>query len=97
MALSPALFRWCDTLGGSGRSFGQFYFVPWLPSEILVDPHGYHRDGDDDVMLGQSWLRNDGAGVFTEFAVTSSPLTGGPDRNRLADINADGRLDVGAR
>lgn len=49
------------------------------------------RDGDLDLLLGTRWLRNDGSSwsVFT-----LSRTKGLPDRNRLADINADGRLDA---
>ncbi len=49
------------------------------------------RDGDKDLLLGTQWLRNDGASwsVHTLFSTSSSP-----DRNRLADVNKDGRLDA---
>jgi hypothetical protein len=49
------------------------------------------RDGDADLLQGTQWLRNDGS------AWAPLPLhTGGssPDRNRLADLNGDGRLDA---
>jgi hypothetical protein len=49
------------------------------------------RDGDLDLLLGTKWLRNDGSS-WTEFTLNT---TGGePDRNRLADINGDGKLDA---
>ncbi len=53
------------------------------------------NDGDMDILLGTKWLRND-AGVWTEFTLgTISDLgSGTPDRNDLADINGDGRLDA---
>lgn len=49
------------------------------------------RDGDADLLLGTQWLRNEG----TSWSVfTLSTSSGEPDRNRLADINRDGRLDA---
>ncbi|MCB0064890.1 MAG: VCBS repeat-containing protein [Caldilineaceae bacterium] len=54
------------------------------------------RDGDPDLMLGTQWLRNDGNGRWTPFALApaSVPADAKPDRHRLADLNNDGRLDV---
>jgi hypothetical protein len=49
------------------------------------------RDSDSDILLGTMWLRNDEDG-FT--AREFSALGGKPDRNRLADLNGDGRLDA---
>jgi hypothetical protein len=49
------------------------------------------RDGDIDLMLGTKWLRNDGE-TWSLFTVHDTSTD--PDRNRLADINGDGRLDV---
>jgi hypothetical protein len=49
------------------------------------------RDGDTDLLLGTRWLRNDG-GSWSLF--TLSNASGSPDRNRLVDINGDGRLDA---
>ncbi|MFN0156887.1 MAG: FG-GAP-like repeat-containing protein [Bacteroidota bacterium] len=49
------------------------------------------RDGDIDLALGTKWLRNNGAS-WSGF--TMHGTGGDPDRNRLADINGDGRLDV---
>jgi hypothetical protein len=49
------------------------------------------RDGDLDLLLGTKWLRNDGD-TWKEMTIA---LTGdNPDRNRLADINRDGRVDA---
>jgi FG-GAP-like repeat len=48
-------------------------------------------DGDVDLLLGTQWLRNDGAS-WTVF--TLNPTAGMPDRNRLVDINKDGKLDA---
>lgn len=49
------------------------------------------RDGDADLVLGTQWLRND-AGTWTNFVLNGT--SGKPDRNRLADINDDGVIDV---
>lgn len=50
------------------------------------------RDGDEDLMLGTQWLRNEGDGVdWTAFTLAPDTM---PDRHRLADLNGDGRLDV---
>jgi len=50
------------------------------------------RDGDTDLFQGTYWLQNDGSGNYIQFLVAS--IAGHPDRNRLADINKDGRLDA---
>ncbi len=49
------------------------------------------RDGDIDLLLGTKWLRNNGES-WTSYTLNSA--AGNPDRNRLADINGDGRLDA---
>lgn len=49
-------------------------------------------DGIPDLMLGTRWLRNEGNGKWTSFIL--HPGNQKPDRNRLADMNEDGRLDV---
>lgn len=55
------------------------------------------RDDDKDLLLGTHWLENGGA-LWDEHILhdTSGAGTGekDPDRNRLADINGDGRLDA---
>lgn len=48
------------------------------------------RDGDVDLLLGTQWLRNDGT-TWSAFSLFQPE--GMPDRNRLVDINGDGRLD----
>jgi hypothetical protein len=48
-------------------------------------------DGDVDLLLGTRWLRNDGASWSLEMV---NDIAGSPDRNRLADVNGDGRLDA---
>jgi hypothetical protein len=49
------------------------------------------RDGDSDLLLGTRWLRNEKVS-WSLFTLTS--VSGNPDRNRLADINGDGRVDA---
>jgi VCBS repeat protein len=49
------------------------------------------RDGDVDLLLGTKWLRNDGS---SWEVMTVNNTTEPPDRNRLADINRDGKLDA---
>jgi hypothetical protein len=49
------------------------------------------RDGDLDLLKGTRWLRNDN-GAWASQTISDNP--GAPDRNRLADINRDGRLDA---
>jgi hypothetical protein len=49
------------------------------------------RDGDLDLLLGTRWLENTGG----EWRLhTLNPVAGDPDRNVLADVNGDGRLDA---
>jgi hypothetical protein len=48
-------------------------------------------DGDYDLLMGTKWLCNDGAS-WSEHTLSSSSEP--PDRNQLADINNDGRLDA---
>jgi chitodextrinase len=49
------------------------------------------RDGDVDLLLGTQWLRNNSDGTWSPFILNTA--AGSPDRNRLGDINKDGRLD----
>jgi hypothetical protein len=49
------------------------------------------RDGDRDLLLGTRWLRNDGSS-WTPYILFSTRER--PDRNRLVDVNRDGRLDA---
>jgi hypothetical protein len=51
-----------------------------------------NRNGRFDLLLGTWWLRNEGDGRFTKFAL--HPTDGEPDRNRLGDMNGNGRLDA---
>lgn len=48
-------------------------------------------DGDLDLLLGTIWLENDG-GDWTAHVLFNT--TDKPDRNRLADLNGDGRLEA---
>jgi hypothetical protein len=51
-------------------------------------------DGDakEDIVLGTKWLRNEANDEWTPFVLHVSEE--GSDRNRLADINGDGRPNV---
>ena len=65
-----------------------------------IDAADIDADGDLDLLLGTSWLRNDTpagsttrtAGPWTLHLLHETGLE--PDRNLLADINADGRMDA---
>jgi hypothetical protein len=45
-----------------------------------------------DLLLGTKWLRSQGGKAWALH--TLNPTEGHPDRNRLADMNGDGRLDA---
>jgi hypothetical protein len=49
------------------------------------------RDVALDLLLGTKWLRHGGTSWTTH---TLHPTEGHPDRNKLVDMNADGRLDA---
>lgn len=49
------------------------------------------RDGDQDILQGNMWLRNNGTSWSQHTLFTT---TDHADRNNLADINRDGRLDA---
>jgi hypothetical protein len=49
------------------------------------------QDGDIDLLQGTKWLRDDGVS-WKQFLLSDE--IGNPDRNRLADIDGDGRLDA---
>ena len=57
-----------------------------------LDHGDIDRDGDLDLLLGDVWLRNDGA-KWTTFRM-GRIKAGDPDRVDLADVNGDGRLDA---
>ncbi len=48
-------------------------------------------DGDLDLLLGTRWLRNEGES-WSDFVIFKTESN--PDRNRLVDMNGDGRLDA---
>lgn len=50
------------------------------------------RDGRTDLLLGTVWLRNEAGGSWRRFALDEA--LGKPDRNRLADLDGNGRLDA---
>ena len=49
------------------------------------------EDGHLDLLLGTKWLRNEND-VWNPYEINDT--TDRPDRNRLADLNGDGRLDA---
>lgn len=49
------------------------------------------NDSDLDILLGTLWLQNDGESFHVQTLFASG---GDPDRNRLRDMNGDGRLDA---
>jgi hypothetical protein len=68
---------------------------PWRKiSDVSQDEQlsAGHIDGDleVDLLLGTKWLRRSGDHWALQVL---NPTSGDPDRNRLADINGDGRLD----
>lgn len=50
------------------------------------------RDGDMDLLMGTIWLENHGDGNVSTHTLFQTE--GDPDRNRLVDMNGDGRLDA---
>ncbi|MBI3281379.1 MAG: VCBS repeat-containing protein [Acidobacteria bacterium] len=71
---------------------------PWAWAKIAADSQDealsagdIGRDVHLDLLLGTRWLRSDGKTWSVE---TLNPAKGAPDRNRLADINGDGRWDA---
>jgi len=90
----------------SGASVVEALVVPDNPAtgawglETLADSsqqealsHGdIDRDGDQDVLLGTIWLDNFGGSQFSSETLVQ--VDDAPDRNRLADIDRDGRLDA---
>lgn len=73
-----------------GSSWGWRRLAPTSQDEAL-SLGDIDRDGDPDLLLGTRWLRNDGAGWSAQ---TLNGAAGLPDRNRLVDVNGDGRLDA---
>jgi hypothetical protein len=70
---------------------------PWRKiSEVSQDEQvsadQIDNDTSVDLLLGTKWLRSQGGKAWTLH--TLNPTPGDPDRNRLADINGDGRLDA---
>jgi len=63
---------------------------PLNPSEGM-DSGDIDRDGQIDLLLGKIWLSN-ASGEWRDSSVLETD--GEPDRNLLADINGDGRLDA---
>jgi len=88
----------------SGRGI-QFLTVPENPSTTAwswrrasttsqdeqITAVDLETNGTMDLILGTQWLRFDGT---TWTAHVLNPASGLPDRNRVADINRDGKIDV---
>ncbi|MEL6890942.1 MAG: FG-GAP-like repeat-containing protein, partial [Actinomycetota bacterium] len=55
--------------------------------------HDVDEDGDVDVMLGRTWLRNEPGDAWTPVDIFT-PRTGESDRLRLADVDGDGDDDL---
>ncbi|MFK5893275.1 MAG: VCBS repeat-containing protein [Pseudomonadota bacterium] len=49
-------------------------------------------DGDEDILLGTKWLRNEGENLFKPFDLYDTQDK--PDRNFLKDINNDNKIDA---
>ena len=63
-----------------------------MSQEEALSAGDIDRDGYIDLLLGTRWLRNEGRGRWSVHSI--DPNKDKPDRNRLADINGDGRLDA---
>ncbi|MCB0046993.1 MAG: VCBS repeat-containing protein [Caldilineaceae bacterium] len=57
-----------------------------------LDSADIDRDGDNDILLGTKWLRNEGTD-WTPITL-HNPETGQPDRSYLVDMDRDGDLDA---
>ncbi|WP_171060576.1 Ig-like domain-containing protein [Poseidonocella sp. HB161398] len=58
-----------------------------------LDAADIDGDGDNDILTGFDWLRNDG-GAFTRVALHQPPAQAEPDRVHLVDMDSDGDLDA---
>jgi len=77
--LDPAALKW------------NWAEVSGISQDECLSAGDIDNDGDTDLLLGTIWLEKL-AGGFDHHLITENPEK--PDRNRLADINQDGRLDA---
>jgi hypothetical protein len=82
---NPASTQW--SLRKLNNSSGQ----PVASQDEGLSAGDIDRDGDIDILTGTKWLQRNGSS-WTERTLFNT--TSFPDRNELADINKDGRLDA---
>ena len=74
------------------RSDWEWMKVTPVSQDEQVSAGDIDGDGDLDLLLGTIWLENSGDGSIDTHTLFETDES--PDRNRLADINGDGRLDA---
>lgn len=82
-------YKIADSFNGDKWSWGVLSKISQDEGLSVAD---IDRDGDDDILLGTKWLRNEGKGLFKSFDLFLT--TDKPDRNLLKDINNDNLIDV---
>ncbi len=69
----------------------QWELISGSSQDEQISASDIDRDGRVDLLLGTIWLRNTTAGWVEHTLFETNDK---PDRNRLADINGDGRIDA---